>query len=732
MASTNKTITAALTGLLMLVLPLFATAAPYVSMWPASAGVAFAVPETDTEPTGACTNPVRGALIVRYGSSLYLCAEGVWTAVSGGTEITSFEDLQSAVADAVVLKAGTLTDAKLCAWDAVASAIVCDTAASSGVTNLAYDNATRIISSDTGTDAALPEVVAGGISGLMTGTDKTKLDGIETGAEINNISDTDATDLTDAGDSTLHYHAADRVWSSMTGVPAGFADDVDNDTIFVPNTSPTADHAGFDDETDARIALHTAVTDAHHSRYTDAEAVTAMGTKDDANPLHHDRTVDTDTTCNDAGVDCLFAGSAIEGGTATTALALSADPDNCPAGSYPLGISDNGTAQSCTDATGEIDSAIGTHVAIAAAHHTKTTSFAELTDNATDEQIPNDITIDLASAVTSITDHLEDTPTDNETDKAPTSNALFDHEADLALHVTNGDSHDHVGGDGAQIDHTGLSNIGSNSHSDIDTHLGSSSNPHTITLEQARAAGNALTGDINTTGGIELINNSGANRSAEISNNSVFDGLPTFVFYPTSAGDAAMSFLVSPKGAGLSFTKSQFVVFNNDRVANPTNYQGLVVRATGVRYDITQTFVGSSVALPILLSASSGGALKQLYLPIDGTVGVNTTTTTGTLQIKALSDTTPGLGITLAATPSAHALSIDSSTATPGDGDIFRVEADGDVVATGGIQPGKFTADPCATLSEGSAFYNDTSDYFCFCTGAGADVQMHSPGTACF
>ncbi len=37
--------------------------------------------------------------------------------------------------------------------------------------------------------------------------------------------------------------------------------------------------------------------------------------------------------------------------------------------------------------------------------------------------------------------------------------------------VTNGDAHDHVGGDGAQINHTGLSNIGSNAHSVIDTHI---------------------------------------------------------------------------------------------------------------------------------------------------------------------------------------------------------------------------------------------------------------------
>lgn len=48
--------------------------------------------------------------------------------------------------------------------------------------------------------------------------------------------------------------------------------------------------------------------------------------------------------------------------------------------------------------------------------------------------------------------------------------------------VTNGDSHDHSGGDGAQIDHTTLSNIGTNAHSVIDTHLASTSNPHSVSL----------------------------------------------------------------------------------------------------------------------------------------------------------------------------------------------------------------------------------------------------------
>ena len=49
---------------------------------------------------------------------------------------------------------------------------------SSSNTNLSYTASTRVLASSTGTDATLPEVAAGGNSGLMTGSDKTKLDGL--------------------------------------------------------------------------------------------------------------------------------------------------------------------------------------------------------------------------------------------------------------------------------------------------------------------------------------------------------------------------------------------------------------------------------------------------------------------------------------------------------------------------------------------------------------------------
>lgn len=53
--------------------------------------------------------------------------------------------------------------------------------------------------------------------GLMASGDKIKLNGIEDGAEVNNISDTNATNLTSGANTTLHYHTSDRNRANHTG-----------------------------------------------------------------------------------------------------------------------------------------------------------------------------------------------------------------------------------------------------------------------------------------------------------------------------------------------------------------------------------------------------------------------------------------------------------------------------------------------------------------------------------
>lgn len=52
---------------------------------------------------------------------------------------------------------------------------------------------------------------------FTTAGDISKLSGIETGAEVNNISDVNATDLTDGEDTSLHYHSVDRSRANHTG-----------------------------------------------------------------------------------------------------------------------------------------------------------------------------------------------------------------------------------------------------------------------------------------------------------------------------------------------------------------------------------------------------------------------------------------------------------------------------------------------------------------------------------
>lgn len=70
-------------------------------------------------------------------------------------------------------------------------------------------------------DTINSDVVTQGTTNLyLTPTQVNKLTNIEENAEVNNISDANATDLTDSGDTTLHYHTSDRDRTNHTGTQA--------------------------------------------------------------------------------------------------------------------------------------------------------------------------------------------------------------------------------------------------------------------------------------------------------------------------------------------------------------------------------------------------------------------------------------------------------------------------------------------------------------------------------
>lgn len=69
------------------------------------------------------------------------------------------------------------------------------------------------------------------------------------------------------------------------------------------------------------------------------------------------------------------------------------------------------------------------------------------------------------------------------------------------ISITNGDGPSpSIDVNPGNIDHQNLSNVGTNTHSDIDTHIASTSNPHQVSLEQARTQNNVLSGSIDMGG----------------------------------------------------------------------------------------------------------------------------------------------------------------------------------------------------------------------------------------
>lgn len=118
---------------------------------------------------------------------LALGADGTFLKSNGAAVAPSFA---TPAGSGDVSKVGTPVDNQVGVWTGDGTI--------EGTTGLTYDGSALGITGNI--------TVSGTVDGRDVATDGTKLDGIEAWAEVNNISDANANDLTDWGDTTLHIH----------------------------------------------------------------------------------------------------------------------------------------------------------------------------------------------------------------------------------------------------------------------------------------------------------------------------------------------------------------------------------------------------------------------------------------------------------------------------------------------------------------------------------------------
>lgn len=93
-------------------------------------------------------------------------------------------------------------------------------------TNLAYNSGTRVISSSTGTSVTLPSVTTS-VDGLMIASDKSKLDGITAGAQVNVPTNLSYTSSTTTG-TVVSSTGTNAIIAAATSTVAGLSKLIDN------------------------------------------------------------------------------------------------------------------------------------------------------------------------------------------------------------------------------------------------------------------------------------------------------------------------------------------------------------------------------------------------------------------------------------------------------------------------------------------------------------------------
>ena len=158
-------------------------------------------------------------------SNAQINVQSDWNATTGDALILNKPSIPQDLDDLSNIDSTSPTDGQVLTWDNTNSYWT-PTDANNGVTNLSYDDQTRVIASSTGTNATLPEASATGNSGLMTSSDKSKLDGIETAATADQTG-SEIKSLYEAESNTNAFTDAEK--TKLSGIATGAEVNVQSD-----------------------------------------------------------------------------------------------------------------------------------------------------------------------------------------------------------------------------------------------------------------------------------------------------------------------------------------------------------------------------------------------------------------------------------------------------------------------------------------------------------------------
>jgi len=232
--------------------------------------------------------------------------------------------------------------------------------------------------------------------------------------------------------------------------------------------------------------------------------------------------------------------------------------------------------------------------------------------------------------------------------------------APTANGVTNGDNHDHAGGDGAQIDHGGLAGLTDDDHVGYARLAGRAGGQTLIggsaVTDILKLQGTSGNGTLTSPAIQGLVGNNGATVAYTVLNNGYF-GLGTALpNYPLTVQ------IQSPQ-------EGAFVVKKGDGVNNALLSFGID--------SVSAYFQSSKIGTATARRLSFWDATAERFSLIQGgNIGIETTSPGAKLQVNTVAATTIGQIIKGAAAQSADYLQILDSTGAK----VFSVENDGDVV----------------------------------------------------